>query len=155
MDVFDISTTCYDGAVDQLDSIKVVNKYFVWLLLLVALPSLQVTSLKCSPISHPSLGAGMGGLLGYMFGRGTGGGGYGGGYYRRTPHYGWNVPGGGGGGWGSAPRSSWSSGGSSSGGSHTTSGEYDTHTHGVCYQSLLVCISWNCSMQLLLYITHS
>ena len=60
-------------------------------------------------------GAGMGGLLGYMFGRGTGGGGY----YRRPPHYGWNVGGGGGSGWGSAPRSSWSSG---SGGSHTTSG---------------------------------
>lgn len=58
-------------------------------------------------------GAGMGGLLGYMFGRGNGGGG---GYYRRPPHYGWNV-GGGGSGWGSSPRSSWSS-----GGSHTTSG---------------------------------
>lgn len=65
-------------------------------------------------------GAGMGGLLGYMFGRGTGGGG---GYYRRPPHYGWNV-GGGGSGWGSSPRSSWSS-----GGSHTTSGEcHPTHS---------------------------
>ena len=68
---------------------------------------------------HPT-GAGMGGLLGYMFGRGNGGGG---GYYRRPPHYGWNV-GGGGSGWGSSPRSSWSS-----GGSHTTSGEcHPTHS---------------------------